>query len=139
MIKDGAERVRQVLGIDNSYIKDEEVELPEFLPQAELLIKGKYPELFEDDIVLPKEIAGAIENAIIYKTALLFVPSLARRFPKRQKGEHAEFEIDTRNIKSDLEDNLKDIYCFLDNYVNDMFFIMPIFKVTGGCACRKRR
>lgn len=130
MIK--AERVRQVLGIDDSYLKNDEVMYPEFMPQAALIIKGLYPTLFEKSAILPLEIESAKESAIVYKTALLLLPSLPRRFPKRQKGEHAEFEIDTKSIKADLEDNLKDIFKIFNDYLTDNDELcLPIFKVTG--------
>lgn len=134
---DEAERVRQVLGIDDSYLKDDEVMYPEFMPQAELIIKGLYPTLFDESATLPLEIESAKESAIVYKTALLLLPSLPRRFPKRQKGEHAEFEIDTKSIKADLEDNLKDIFKIFDDFIIDSDEpCLPIFRVTGR-NCKK--
>ena len=137
-----AERVRQLLGIDSAYLKDDEVLLPEFLPLARKTVYGSLPKL-KTVQELPKEIEDMVESAIVYRTAISIVPSLPYRFPKKQKGEHAEFEVEVKNLKEDLEEAyfklLSDIDRALDDENSEYEFI-GLLKIGGArkhnCRCR---
>lgn len=141
-MKDIAERVRQLIGIDESYLKDNEVLLPEFYPLAEGSLKRQLPKAFEDGV--GDEVKKLVDTAIIYKTAILFIPSLPRRFPMKQKGEHAEFQIDTVDIKKDLEETyyglIGEIEELMREETDDNFHPnLSRFVVNNNCGRRKRR
>lgn len=139
-----AERVRQLLGVDEAYLKDDEVLLPEFLPSAKRTVYSSLPKLKDAD--LSDEISDMVETAIVYRTAILFTPSLPYRFPKKQKGEHAEFEVEVKNIKDDLEEQYYGILNEIDKALNeddDDGNFLSLFKIGGARkksnCCRRCR
>lgn len=136
-----AERVRQLLGVDEAYLKDDEVLLPEFLPQAKRSVYSSIPKLKDTD--LSKDIQDMVDTAVVYRTAILFTPSLPYRFPKKQKGEHAEFEVEVKDIKKDLEEQYYNLLNDIDKALNedddaeDDF--IGLFKIGGlKSSCNKK-
>lgn len=128
-----AERIRQLLGVNEAYLKDDEVLLPEFLPQAKRSVYSSIPKLKDAD--LSKDIQDMVDTAVVYRTAILFTPSLPYRFPKKQKGEHAEFEIEVKDIKKDLEEQYYNLLNDIDKALNedddDIDDFIGLFKIGG--------
>lgn len=95
------DRVRLKLGVDEAYLSDTELAMPEIVSIAEANIIEQVPDYASktgtDKVYL--------EAATVCECAILACPSMPARMPTREQGPHATFEIsvDWDKKKAELE------------------------------------
>lgn len=83
------ERVRSLLGVDEAYLPDDDLNHPEIIDVAEAEMIGLVPHHAE----LDDRGKTLFESAIIATCALKIIPSLRARLPTQQSGPHMQATI----------------------------------------------
>lgn len=93
------QRVRLKLGIDEAYLSDAELALPEIIDIAEANIIEQVPDYASktgtDKVYL--------EAATVCECAILACPSMPARLPTKEQGPHVTFELDVNWVDKEVK------------------------------------
>ena len=89
------DRVRLKLGVDEAYLSDTELAMPEIVSIAEANIIEQVPD-YASKTGTNKVY---LEAATVCECAILACPSMPARLPTKEQGPHATFEVDTDWVK----------------------------------------
>jgi hypothetical protein len=119
------QRVRDKLGVEESYLPDAAIQQPEVITIAEANIIELVPEwesLTGTDRVY-------LEAAVVCECAVLLCPSLAARLPAREQGPHF-----TREVAVDWERKRQELEAERDSYIGKIALLpdLPHFALSTG-------
>ena len=83
------ERIRNKMGVDNSYLPDSAIEQKDIIDIAELNTISRMP----DYETLAGDSRLYLESVVVLECCILLCPSMGARLPKKQTGPHAGHEL----------------------------------------------
>lgn len=83
------DRIRSKMGVSETYLPDEDINMPDIIDVAELNITSLFPDYedFEGNNIV------YLESITVLECCILLCPSMSARLPKKQSGPHAGHEL----------------------------------------------
>jgi len=83
------DRIRSKMGVSETYLPNEDINMPDIIDVAELNITSFFPDYedFEDNNIV------YLESITILECCILLCPSMSARLPKKESGPHAGHEL----------------------------------------------